>query len=345
MRRIGPEVSRRRRGRLAVFAVATILGASITNTAVADASNLPSTDRGRVAQKGKLMFEAWVGYPECFYMPATCFSPMTPGYDIWVAEADGSGLTNVSNSPGLDWDASWSPDGTKIAFVSNRGGNLDTYVMDADGSDVQQITHSIGDDSYPTWSPSGRKIAVVDTSRRSPDIVVMRSDGTRRRRIASFRAIYELAWSPDGRRIAFTKEDHDGSADIFTIRPDGTGMRSVTDPNDDLDALGANWSPSGRRLVFDAVTCPPPPWSGCGNNWAIYSIRRDGSGLKQLTQKQHDVLTPDWSPDGTTIAYADESHAGGKSDIWLMNRDGSNQRVAFTKPDSYDWNVQWQPLP
>ena len=83
-------------------------------------------------------------------------------WEIYVMNADGSDQTRLTENPGHDWEPAWSPDGTRIAFHSQRppgkrGGSI--YVMDSDGSHQTRLTHDPALDSTPTWSPEGTRIA------------------------------------------------------------------------------------------------------------------------------------------------------------------------------------------
>lgn len=98
--------------------------------------------------------------------------------DLYVMNADGSGLTSLTNDAGFDGWPAWSPDGTRIAFVSNRGGAYDLYVMKADGTGVTQLTHDQATEGRPTWSPDGTRIAFASDKDGDSEIYVMNADGT-----------------------------------------------------------------------------------------------------------------------------------------------------------------------
>jgi Tol biopolymer transport system component len=99
---------------------------------------------------------------------------------IWTVAPDGSERRRLTNADGVSDDPAWSPDGTKIAFESNRDGDYEVYVMNADGSVVRDLTNHPALDASPAWSPDGKKIAF--TSDRSAkihrEIYVMNADGS-----------------------------------------------------------------------------------------------------------------------------------------------------------------------
>ena len=98
---------------------------------------------------------------------------------IWIATADGSDPRRLTDAPSVSNDPAWSPDGRRIAFESNRGGDYDVYVMNADGSHVRDLTNHPALDASPAWSPDGKKIAFVsDRARKGHrEIYVMNADG------------------------------------------------------------------------------------------------------------------------------------------------------------------------
>ena len=105
-------------------------------------------------------------------------------YEIYVMDADGGSRENLSNHPVDDEDPDWSPDGTKITFVSRRTGEYQIYVMDADGNNQIRLTDGPGAKREPDWSPDGQKIAFSVRSSFNavvePHIAVMDADGLNR---------------------------------------------------------------------------------------------------------------------------------------------------------------------
>ena len=178
---------------------------------------------------------------------------------IWSIAADGSDAKRLAHASG---GGRWSPDGSSIVFFSWRDfpgqeQRNELYVMAADGSNQVRLTDNDAEDVEPTWSPDGTQIAFTSSRAGNPDIYVVAADGSDERQLTTDPAPDEgPAWSPDGSRILFTsyRDGADplmlgsGNAEVFTVRPDGSGPTNLTnDP--DWDGYPA-WSPDGRQIAF-----------------------------------------------------------------------------------------------
>jgi Tol biopolymer transport system component len=118
-----------------------------------------------------------------------------------VVRADGSGLRNLTPKPVAYAHLAWSPNGRKLAFVSDRDGNSEVYVMNADGSGQRNLTRHPAFDAEPAWSPDGRSIAFRSTRDGNPEIYVMNADGSGQRNLTRSPASEGwFAWSPGQRR-------------------------------------------------------------------------------------------------------------------------------------------------
>ena len=239
-------------------------------------------------------------------------------WDIYVMNADGSGVTQLTHNSANEASPAWSPDGSRIAFHSDQGGNGDIYVMNADGSGVTRLTDHPAQDWVPAWSPDGRHIAFISWGDRDPGIYVMDADGSNvTPRLTSETNDWDFgvpAWSPDGRRIVFSAfSPMSGSFDIYMMEANGSNLTQITDHprGQDIDVA---WSPDGRKIAFSST------WTGNGD---IYVVNADGSGVTRLTDYPYQEFYPAWSPDGRRIAFVSDLSGGGQA-IYVMNADGSN---------------------
>jgi hypothetical protein len=169
------------------------------------------------------------------------------GWDIYVINADGSGLRRLTNHVARDDSPAWSPDGTKIAFTSDRDGDFEIHVMNEDGSGVRRVADHPAQDGDPSWSPDGRRIAFTSDRDGFNEIYVINADGTGTQRLTSFSDPQEAiqpSWSPDGTMLAYTVVN--GSAGIWVTTAAGGVSAQLT-----YGGGGApTWSPDGRFIVY-----------------------------------------------------------------------------------------------
>jgi Tol biopolymer transport system component len=243
--------------------------------------------------------------------------------DVYVINADGSGLTKLTSHPGNDFDPAWSPDGTRIAFRSERDGNNEIYVMNADGSSPRNVSNYPGDDWGPAWSPDGSRIA-FNSTRDGPDLHLhlVRPDGSGVERIGGDIWVEYPAWSPDGRKIAFMAQTWEGGGnyEVYVMRAGGSGVKRLTNAPG-TDGFPA-WSPDGKRIAFTSER-EDPGRHGLGTR--VYVMNADGSALRKLT-KIH-CTYPDWAPDGRQIVVV---CSGGRG-LSIVDADGSRLTPLATK--------------
>ncbi len=220
--------------------------------------------------------------------------------DIWVVDQDGTDATKLTTYAGLDSDPHWSPDGTQIAFVSDRSGALDIWVMDADGTDARNVTGGVaGISADPAWSPDGTSIAFanIDGVRSSGyDVMTVNAaDGSGVTNLTSSLGGGNdgfPSWSPDSSQVAFNRDPlNDGNNEIFVVNADGSGAGAVTaDPG---RATRPSWSGAGIAFV-----------STRDGNPEIYTMAADGTGLTRVTATTaQSEDAPDWNPDGSRLVF------------------------------------------
>ncbi len=210
-------------------------------------------------------------------------------FEIYVMDADGGNQRRLTNNSDKDWSPSWSPDGKRIVFCSDRDKDAhfipglftsEIYVMDADGGNQQNLTNDPKDDRSPSWSP-------------------------------------------DGERIAFTSR-RDGDDEIFLMDPDGGNQRRLT--NNRHDDYSPSWSPDGKQIVFGARRDGHFE-NEFGITEEIYVIDANGDNEQRLTENRNNDWDPVWSPDGERIAFASDRKGDLVSfDIYVMDADGGNQQ-------------------
>ncbi len=264
---------------------------------------------------------------------------------IYAMDPDGSHVQPLTGKPpekiSYNALAAWSPDRQKIAFMSDRDGNMEIYVMAADGSDVQRLTRHRGRDSAPVWSPDGSQIAFARDNMDPPrnrSIYVMDSDGSNVQRLAEFTTGGYTSWSPDGERIAFEAK-FDGNWEIYVMESDGSNVQRITHtPVRDAGSFAPEWSPDGKKIVFD---------SNRDGSFEVYVIDADGSNVQRLTHNDKDDARPAWSPDGQRIAFnssrdgsSDQPNDYAEFEIYVMDADGGNVE-RLTLNNHIDGHPDW----
>jgi Tol biopolymer transport system component len=253
------------------------------------------------------------------------FSGFTTDWNLWTMAPDGSDLRVMPGmTPAVEQEAVWSPDGSRIAFNSNREpGTIHTFVMNADGSSVRRISESTFEKSGVSWTPDGTYVVFggVTAGTLGFDLCLASADSQQVTRIAVTTLAEDEypSVSPDGSEIAYASGPSRTDQDIFGMSADGSRTRLVY--NATGTARYPRWSPDGRKLLFEANRAAGEPRD-------VFLINSVGTGLINLTNGFGDNREPAWSPDGTLIVFGSDREKTQDFDfnIYVMDADGRNPK-------------------
>jgi len=215
---------------------------------------------------------------------ALAYTTWRPNPDILVSFIYQGVLQNPTKGTGTNYLPIYSPDGTRIAFMSGRDGNSEIYVMNVDGSNVRRLTNHPASDATPTWSPSSAQIAFTSDRSGPPQIYVMGADGSNVRRLSGDESYADRAtWSPPPfNEIAFSARTGSGfDIKIYDIAAGQTRQITFGEGSNESPA----YSPNGRHLAFTSTRA---------GGTQVFTIGRDGRNLRQLTREGNNQ-TPAWS--------------------------------------------------
>lgn len=283
------------------------------------------------------------------------YSPDLSSHELWAMRPDGSGrrrLTERATGP-----FQWAPNGRKIAFVRERcptRSDCDAYIylINPDGSGVSRLTGNADHIQSFDWSPDSRQVVYSFFDDETNDFGLrIATRGVRQPAVLTNDPdSYELepSWSPDGSRIAFTRQGPNAK-DIYTIAPDGTGEQNLT-VDEHLDSNPV-WSPDGQWLAFatsrdDTTVGEDAPYTD-----QVYVMRPDGSEPTRMSSNESTLKRAvAWSPDSTQLAWeedCDQDYCSGDSDVWTAVIGGTARNVTDDKrffDSSPEWSLDGERL-
>jgi TolB protein len=272
-------------------------------------------------------------------------SDRNENWDVFLIQADGSGLNQLTDSQKVDADPAWSADGRRIAFRSRRDGSSDIFIMDPDGSNPVNLINdpemSLDDEFAPQWSPDGETLSIY-TDRYPPrgsclsgfhQIAMLVRDGNDYQ-VDLFDTIpgeqYSSTWSPDGRFLAFSSACGQAGFKLYMYDTQSGDTSRITD--EPVSHTHPAWSHDGRFLAFAKYI---------ESNNEIFLLDLDSNQQIRLTDHPANDTMPSWSPDDSQIAFV--SNREGNKDIYIMNADGSGV-LNLTDHPADDWYPSWSPV-
>ena len=241
--------------------------------------------------------------------------------NLWRAPIRSDRPANWSDAEQLTFDQSaidcvdLSPDRTRLAFNSDRGGHHNIWTMPVDGGPMEQLTFEVMPDWCPSYSPDGKELLIYSFRGESRDIWILPAAGGQPRQISHQAGDAQFPmWSPDGIRIAFGSNEGGNTENIWTMSVEGDDARQLTnDPSPDEDPI---WSPDGEWLLFGSRRDP----NGQSRIWRVPS---NGGTPEPVTDANGS--RPRYSLDGSRIYFRDGEQVRFVEHVFA---DGSERTVA-----------------
>lgn len=229
-------------------------------------------------------------------------------YRLQVADADGYAPQTILRSPQPLMSPAWSPDGTRLAYVSFESGKPQIFVQDVDTGKREVVSSHPGINGAPAWSPDGKQLAITLSINGNPDIYILNLATHHLRQLThSFAIDTEATWAPDGKSIAFTS-DRGGEPQIYRINLSGGPPQRLTFEGN-YNAR-SEFSPDGKQLAL--VTRQ-------GGQFRIGMLELATGLLRVLTDGSLDE-SPSFAPNGSMVLYA--TRAGGRGVLAAVSVDG-----------------------
>ncbi len=263
--------------------------------------------------------------------------------NLWLVKADGSNHRPLTTGKFVESQPRWSPDGKRIAYLSNKDGAQQVYVRWMDGGLTQPVTNTMSPPGTPTWSPDGNWIAFL-TLVRKPALVVGQPLAAPPGATWAAPPKYtdKLVFRFDG-----VGEVPTGFVHVFVVPSEGGTARQLTsgDFNHGGTPYGGGsiaWTPDGAEVIIAARRGENPEWNSRESE--LFAVAVKDGALRRLTDRFGPDQSPAVSPDGKLIAYTgfDDRKQGYQNTLlYLMNRDGSGKRVLSSRIDNSVGSPVW----
>lgn len=252
-----------------------------------------------------------------------------------------------SHSPAKDDGASVSPDGRRLAYMSDANApSYDIYVKPVDGAKTIRVTNDAADDLFPRLSPDGKRVAFCSNRHGNYDIFVVEVDRPGATWQVTLGPEDEIhpSWSGDGSKLIYCAASRPGEWQLRTVDL-RTNAQAILGPG-----IFPDWNPVDGRIAFQLPKTREEFWCG------LWTVDADGNNLTQLVTSEFfdkgrwGAINPAWSPDGQWLAFATvhqspiavwEKRVTEADDIWLVKADGSGITVRVTDTAAPEWKPAW----
>ncbi len=260
--------------------------------------------------------------------------------NLWLVDIKGERIRELTHGNWRDSSPVWSPDGKKIAFLSDRDGTNQIHVMWLDTREVAQLTHLALSPGNLNWSPNGKMLAfTMFLEDRDPILSVKLPDRPKGAKWADPAIIIDrLSWRRDGRGPV-----PKGNSHIFVIDAElGGTPKQLT--SGDYSHDDPQWSADGKKIYFSAIRKPDAEY--LHGDSEIYSVDLETLEIKTLTDRKGPDGGPQISPDGNWIAYTgydDQNYTSHLSSLYLMDSEGGKKRLLAGNLPNSPSNITWAP--
>jgi Tol biopolymer transport system component len=287
---------------------------NLTSNQIANFEDLGICQNGRCVANGKIAF--------------------TRGNDIFTMNSDGLNQVNLTNNATFDTEPTYSPDGSKIVFSTNRDGNYEIYRMNADGSNPVRLTNNSASDVYPNYSPDGSTIIFISNRDGNNEIYKMNADGTNQVRLTNDAVSQAMSeFSPDGQKIIFVVAPSASAApnQLWVMNADGTNQQQFPNPAGPTHFYNhPTYSPNGQKIIFTYGTDVTAQ--------QVWTMNADGTNRVQSSVGGRSTR---YSPDGTKLVFS--SPFTPLQGIYTNNINGTSSS-SLRLTTQFDELPDWQPI-